>query len=438
MFVNFFELVQGSIYWLSLYPYLKTVDSSANEFFFGIIIMTFSIGSMVSAPFFGFLTNKMQQTRLPIILGILISVIGNTIVFFVESFPNHQKWVLLTGRAVTGLGVGNTSALFAYISMASTKQEKNVVISTRAAVNALATLTGPGLAMAFVPLGYPGFAIGHFRINMYTAPALSNVILGVIEIILLSTIFTEDWVAVEEKGGEKNRALKPYDRVAAFMGVVIRTAIFFCLTSNLSLGAPFSMAMFGWSNAQMIVYDGALSFGAGIINIFGNIFVGNVVLKYAKERTLIPIGLTCLTASYVLNFPFPSEPPLIVFTTVRNVSSTCHYTWCSYTTRIYLWQYVLSYVFFPQAIALAYVPNETLFSKILGPMKQGMAHGSFAAGSAFASAVGPIASSALFQLYGPRFSIALGAGVAASSAILVVMVRKRMVPYGEYKKKEQG
>lgn len=109
------------------------------------MVMAFHISSALTSPLFGYWSNKMRHCKLPIILGTILSIVGNCLLAFAPNFGIGHKWVLLAARIITGLGAGNAGALFAYVAVASTLAERNKAVAIRAAVNSLALILGPAV-----------------------------------------------------------------------------------------------------------------------------------------------------------------------------------------------------------------------------------------------------------------------------------------------------
>uniref|UniRef100_A0A914CSW6 Major facilitator superfamily (MFS) profile domain-containing protein n=1 Tax=Acrobeloides nanus TaxID=290746 RepID=A0A914CSW6_9BILA len=60
---TFLDGIQFSMFFISLWPYLNTIDPTASATFFGIITAGFSFGQAISAPLFGFWMNKAKTSK---------------------------------------------------------------------------------------------------------------------------------------------------------------------------------------------------------------------------------------------------------------------------------------------------------------------------------------------------------------------------------------
>lgn len=100
--VQFLLMLQNSIFFSSLWPFISTIDKSADETFFGFVMMAFPLASALSSPLFGWWSNKIHQCRLPIIVGIVISIGGNLLLACVEAFDSNRKWIVMAARFISG------------------------------------------------------------------------------------------------------------------------------------------------------------------------------------------------------------------------------------------------------------------------------------------------------------------------------------------------
>lgn len=436
---NFYMVLQDSMYWIALWPYLSAVDPTVSENFFGYVIMAFNLASAVSSPFYGFWTNKIRKTKWPIVTGLLIEILGNGMLAFGEAFPQDmKKWAILVARIVTGLGMGSEGALFSYISMASTLKERNFAISVRSAVNSAAFLFGPAVMIAFYPLGYPGIVRGYFHFNMYTAPAYMNMLLGIAQLIAVLTVYREYWVSTTTT--DETNDLSGLDWRAVITSIYTRFMILFCLTFDTTIGSPLTMVMFNWSKQTAVLYNGIIQLANSVASTAGNMIVGNVILRYFEEGTLIVIGATALLLFYIITFSYPTQPLLaggavILQNSTDGIITNCEYKWCGYTTRINLVQYLVGYFAMTSAFLIAYVPNATLYSKVMGPVRQGTLNGFLVGAGQLAMTLSPVVCSNLFQIYGPRVTWAAGGLVAMSGIAMIVINFNHLLPYGEKKLK---
>lgn len=74
---------------------------------------------------------------------------------------------------------------------------------------------------------------------------------------------------------------------------------------------------------------------------------------------------------------------------------------------------------------------DILYSKVLGPIKQGTLQGVFIACAQILNVVGPLTFSYLYTLYGPRILWGLEIGVCSFAIVLFIFFYPRMIPWSE-------
>lgn len=103
--------------------------------------------------------------------------------------------------------------------------------------------------------------------------------------------------------------------------------------------------------------------------------------------------------------------------------------WCDHLHQVDVRLYYASYVLL---IGLAFptlnIAMTTLFSKILGPRRQGTQQGALQMSGGVARMVGPMAISSLYSLYGPTMAWNCELLVISATLVLWAVCYYRMVP----------
>lgn len=177
-------------------------------------VVAFSFAQMVSSPLSGWWSNRIRQCRLPTAASLAVIIVGQIGYISAEFFPSpYQKWIVFCFRFVVGMGSGIPGLLRGYCATASFPRERNAAVTGATAALGLAVIVGPGLAAVFAPLGPAGVAIGSFRLHAYNGPAVFSIVSCIIQIILLYTIFLEEYpgLQVAEKQGDNGEFLTSID-----------------------------------------------------------------------------------------------------------------------------------------------------------------------------------------------------------------------------------
>ncbi|CAD5221768.1 unnamed protein product [Bursaphelenchus okinawaensis] len=137
------------------------------------------------------------------------------------------------------------------------------------------------------------------------------------------------------------------------------------------------------------------------------VFININVEKYLKLRTNCILGLI-----FMLIFHFMTYPYAIYNNHVKYNNETDHpeigcnvsrYKWCFELTAISPWLYYISYiVLIGVSFPVMTISLSTLFSKVLGPRRQGTHQGWLQVFSSFGRMFGSMASASMYVNGGPR------------------------------------
>jgi multidrug resistance protein len=170
MFTAFVDMI-GSSMILPLVPYYAT-RMGATGLAVGVILASFSIGQLVSAPSWGRFSDRYGR-RPAIILGLVVSVAAYLVFAYAGSLT-----LLLVSRFVQGIGAGTVGVLQAYVTDAMKEDDRAKSLGWLSAATSLGVVIGPafgsmltvawgqhapGLAAALLCLGIIGFAWRYLR-----------------------------------------------------------------------------------------------------------------------------------------------------------------------------------------------------------------------------------------------------------------------------------
>ncbi|KJH46141.1 transporter, major facilitator family protein [Dictyocaulus viviparus] len=448
--------VQFSIYFPSLWPFLNTVDPTASDVFFGIITASYSVGQGIASPLFGLWMNRSKSVRSPLIVGITVMILSNTIFCFVEAFmEKKRRWVMLVSRLFIGLGAGTVGVMRAYAATASTLTDRARAITLIQASYVIGMTIGPAIPVAFAPIQYPGWVVGPLHVDMYTASAWLASIICIVSLILLLIMLEENYAGIEEKYEDDYNPLPTFDVLGVSICVITQFTMMFIITNLETVGSMYAMVMWSWTKRQAVIYIGILQAINGIFSMFlYAAFVGKLgdCMSKGRERIFTMIGLAMALLYHVLTFPFPIGPTLRWTTKVVSHNVTyvgCNpnqYKWCHSVHRVNLWLYAVLYcTLLASCFPIVTISMNTLFSKILGARRQGTMQGVMLMSGSLARTFGPLLVSVLFQLYGPEPVWGIEIATLTITLILWMLFYRHLVPLripdlssGEYMKYPNG
>jgi predicted MFS family arabinose efflux permease len=86
-------------------------DGDATQSSFGFIIALYSLGQILSAPVFGYWSNKIKRVKLPLYVGLVLMFFGNVVYCMLERF-GEPRYMMMIGRFITGMGSGKSIQLY--------------------------------------------------------------------------------------------------------------------------------------------------------------------------------------------------------------------------------------------------------------------------------------------------------------------------------------
>ncbi|KAJ1368916.1 hypothetical protein KIN20_030275 [Parelaphostrongylus tenuis] len=223
--------VQFSIYFPTLWPFLKTVDPKTSEMFFGIITASYSVGQ--------------------------------------EAFKqDERRWVMVASRFFVGLGAGTVSVMRAYAATSSTLKDRARAITLIQAAYVIGMTIGPAIPVAFSPIGYPGWLLGPLHVDMYTSSAWFACFVCIASLILLLILLEEKYAGIQNEDEADYNPLPNFHALPVFICVMTQFTLMFIITNLETVGAMYAMAIWSWTSHQTVVVIGIIQALNGIFSIF--------------------------------------------------------------------------------------------------------------------------------------------------------------------------
>ncbi|CAD5233299.1 unnamed protein product [Bursaphelenchus xylophilus] len=444
--VLFFQAVQFSLFFSSMWPYMQLLDPRSTETFFGLVVASFSFGQMIAGPLYGLWSTKRGSIMLPILVCQCFMLLGNLVYFSAPLLPSNQRYALLFGRLFVGIGESSMGLVQSYVSTASLEKDRARAIAVCTGGLALGLSIGPLFQLCFIPIGYPGVHLfGNLHLSMYTTPAFASAIINILCIVSVILFFDENYSAMKSQTSDEDGnavEIPPYDRVAVAVCHISRAMQLFVFTNLETLGAPFFMAMFAMSRPETVR---TMSLAHGIVGLvaFTN-YLFYIVFKQSPNHR---VGVFTALAAYVLfhvgtfSYPFSNDHiktysnedyELYRNGTVAEEPVGCPrdlMSWCDEVQPVNFWLFMFC---FSGVLAFAFstlnVHVSALFSRILGPRKQTNQQSIYQASGSLSRLMGPIVISNLYSNWGPRAAWGLELVVIFSVITLWIVFYKRMVP----------
>uniref|UniRef100_A0A0N4ZMV4 MFS domain-containing protein n=1 Tax=Parastrongyloides trichosuri TaxID=131310 RepID=A0A0N4ZMV4_PARTI len=435
----FSSSVQFTLYFSSTNQFLKTFDPDATEFFYGIIISSYSIGNVVFSPIMGYASNRIKQIKILLYVGLICQFIGNLIYFFVEILPfDNKKIFLIIARLITGIGASNVSLMKAYISGASTQEDRSRCIAYITGAMAVGAFIGPALQLFFTPFGYPGIHVYNlFRIHMFNLPALGACIFVFVNFILVYFIFKEVYVDIIESTKDEKSNIPPYDIIAALICYLTRFCQTFISTNLETLAAVISISVFSYTTTESVNIISIANTGRAILAlIISLLYVFIKLEKYISTRCTIIICILSMLLFHGITYPYGFYNKVPTYNTTINFSNETYvgcnlskYSWCKNLSPCNPYLYYISHT---TIVGISYsalnICLNTLFSKIIGPRRQAFQQGTLNMSKGISQMLSPPLIGLAFDYSGQSLVWIIHILVVGGTASLWFLFYNRMVP----------
>uniref|UniRef100_A0A183C9K1 MFS domain-containing protein n=1 Tax=Globodera pallida TaxID=36090 RepID=A0A183C9K1_GLOPA len=419
----FISSVHFSLYFTSLWPYMKSLDHSASEAMFGVVVAAFSFTKILAAPALGIWSHRIERIRPPLLLCNFLMLTGNVFYFIVEVFPTSivQDYVLICSRFITGAGTAQIALLRAHASAASTVEDRSRAIAFVTGGNAIGLSLGPAFQIAFSWLGFPGLTIfGPLHLSMFNCPALFAASLSILNVGIVLRFFRESYVGVlQRKKRDKNASstdqtaqltqikLAPPDRIALCLCYVLRFTQQFVYTNIETIGTVFAMLMFMWGPQEVVFYESLAHIARGLLALL--VYVLYIVFDLGKilnDRIICILSLVGLLLFHLITFSWPFLPD--------NVNVYVYYSLMIFAVGI--------------AFPCINASMSTIFSKAVGPRLQAKQQSMLMLCGGLGRLLGPLMIGLLFTYYGPRAIWELECAVIILTVVLWTAFYGRLVP----------
>ncbi|KAH7721578.1 Protein Y53G8AR.7 a [Aphelenchoides avenae] len=460
----------------SVYPYLQKMDSSATEMFYGYLRSASAVGSVSSAVAAGYISNRLRDTKWPMVFAKAVAIVSCLIYMRIETWHGGRKAMFMIFELFLGISVGAAGIYRCHVAMASTERDRPKAVAICSLAPAIGLLVGPASQLGFTYLGYPGvnFLFGT-HINLYTAPILFTIIISVVGIVLLLFWFDgrmrmtcderemaaqacemdSKCVAID---GTSQTVLTDqcpiiaFDRVAVFVCMFTKMVMGVTILNFMTIGSPYAMTVFQWRSDEAVK---AMSIILGLIGLhiilWNMLYVFFDLRKRLSERRAMLIGTSVLLFAYLITYPWPFLSKTIAYQKLPpGINSTAsmigvdgipqveeeivgcrlEYEWCGTTPAVDMVVFLGSLIIsMGIAIPICQINLDILYSKVLGPIRQGAMQGWFIVCGDGISIIGPMVLSKVYTVSGPTYIWQFEIALILSCIALWILFYKRMISH---------
>ncbi len=377
--VAFVDMI-GLMIVIPLLPFVAT-DLGASPVVIGRLIAAFSIAQLLSAPFWGRVSDR--YGRRP---ALLIGLIASTAAYLVFGLA-HTIWLLYLSRLVQGAGGGTTGVLNAYVADTIEPADRAKALGWLSAATSAGVVVGPAI----------GSGAAHF------GPAAP----GIFAALLCATnaFFAWRWLPESKPQSDAAHTRKPvwhaaYDvlrhpagLIPSFIWIYAGGMLAFtCLTAVLALLLKDEFHFTAASIGPVFSYIGVLSV------VIRAVVLGPAV-RYFGELRGMRIGILVLIVG-LLSYPAATQ----------------------------FWQLALIIPLVPLGTALVFPTTTSLISRFSSPSEIGMTMGVAQTYGGIARAVAPIMATFVYQQVSHGAPFYLAAGLVALVGVIAVRLHPGPVP----------
>jgi MFS family permease len=475
----------------TVWPYMKKIDVNTPETLYGFIRGLYALGNIIFSMLSGWLSNKISDTRPALIIGKFVLIGAALSYLLIEVFHSAYVYVFIAFEFLLGTSVGICNVYRTHIAMASTEADRSKAFGITQFATSTGLIAGPLLQAAFSQIKYPGFLLfAGIHFNLYTAPIVLAAVTSIVGIYLLfchfdgrmrirdipAPVYTEDPTLLttdedtflEEdksiKDNAKPKNLPKYDVLAVIVLILVKVTSELVILNLATVCPPYMMTAFEWTSEDTIIIQTVLMFSIGALSIlFALSYIFFKMGQRIKERTALAGALLLFLSFYAITYPWEYWPERISYQHVKGTPAPANRTmamdpalraivtealkpgsqidivgcnpafeWCETTPRINVWFYnIVSIIAIGIGLPLIHINLDILYSKVLGPIKQGTLQGIFVATGQILNVIGPVVFSQLYTLYGPKILWGLEIGVSGTALIMFFVFWKRVIPYSE-------
>ena len=447
MFVNVFTT---SSMFTNIYPYLKSLNEDTTDLFYSCTVAVYPFGMFLSSPLLGYWFNR-ASTRQPLVFALSTVILSSAIYAYCNQLPcDVAIWVVLVSRFIMGVASGSRAVISAYITAATTMEERNDAMTNLYSTMPFAFTIGPLIGVMFMPLGTEGFIIPLIRlsINIYTSPIIVCGFLALFNLVILiwfkeffvTPVTTRnththtrslEYTALISDTSQHTEA-RPYDRIGFSSLVFTSLCAYLLVATTDSLLTPLSMDEFAWTSVQAITYNNILISMGYFFSLFSMRFF-NFLLKYAEERLLFLLVIMLISLAFFIYIPWPGDLPELAQTVNLTTELVgCNYVtkpWCFWVPKLHLLQYILATLVYCVNLPIIYSESNTIASKVIGPHPPGVLMGMLTASIAIGRCIGPIIFMSLYTNYGPQITYAAMVWVVTCMILITLVTYRHLIPY---------
>lgn len=412
-FTQFNVVISYSTILIGIWPYLVKIDPSAGKSFLGYLVGASALGQTIFSPLIGWWSNKLNSSRVPFIVSLVVLLLSHLIYATLEIFP-HKKYWMLASRFLAGVGSSNFALCRSHVSSTTLVKERRKVVTILSSCATVSFALGPAIQSMTIPFGETGVWLipNTLKLDMYTAVGWIGLIISVINMLLfMPSVFQEHPMNKrEEISPEKDVYRSKNYKILAMLFILLNFSLTFNFMFLKVLGTPLVMDEYAMTRARAMALNSIVVIVGAAIS-FVSILLINPVSKFFSEITLLIFSLLLMIIGRFCFYPFTNETVVTYndvslneteLSNTEYVGCPLSQQWCAGEGKIFFFQFILGNALENVGYAIAITLTMTIFSQVLGSKKQGTWMGFLTAFGSLARITSPVFITFLYEQYGPR------------------------------------
>ncbi|XP_065057006.1 major facilitator superfamily domain-containing protein 8-like [Rhopilema esculentum] len=440
--ISLFGGIAYTITMPSLWPYMKKLDQFVKPWYLGMANGGYSLGQLIGLVVFSAF-HQTHGARTPLFACFLLKFSGDCLHVFAAAFPGRNGvTMLIAARFVTGLSNGQVVVCRTVLAQSSTLKERKIIFASLFTIYALGYGLGPGLQAVLAFILKKEYRHSFIIIDAFNAPGWLGMVFQIISFSSVLILFKEYNLTSDNE--TKTDDLPKPDTFALILVAVCHFLIYLVFAAVETLTAPLMTDELAMTKRASVLNAGILLSSLGPIAIISLTFV-KCSSKRVSERQVILVGCTIALVGFVIFLPWGNTYPTLQtaeFVKVGNLTQfrlkegcPAKYQWCKNTPKIHLGQLIIAELMALIGYTLPYLVTNGLFSKVVGPRKQGFYIAALSANSCLSGITSPLLVAYIYEHLGPKYVFITIASILSLFILVFTYFYSRIVPFEEYIKK---
>jgi MFS family permease len=159
-------------------------DFEATGTFMGIVMSSYSLSGVICGLIMGKISDEINKTKSFLLISIFFGIIGHILYFI-----GISKWLVLLGRVISGLCLGASTVLLAYVAKTTNEKQRTSVISLVMASRQIGLMFAPAFNLFLRKFNF--YLFDTILVDRKSAPGMFMAILWSISFVVVVVVYRE-------------------------------------------------------------------------------------------------------------------------------------------------------------------------------------------------------------------------------------------------------